>query len=74
MKNARGAPVTQLDKVNQESNRLPRSTEIHWEGISGALSIEARFGQFAGKGCRQSVMPWRLKEYHGATPRGSTSF
>ena len=46
-----------------ETNRLPRSSEIRWEGISGALNIEGRFDEFAGRGHRQSVRPWRLKEH-----------
>ena len=48
MKNASWGPSDAIGQGEPESNRLPRSTEIHWEGISGALSIEARFGQFAG--------------------------
>ena len=67
MKNASCGPRDAIGQVQPETNRLPRSSEIRWEGISGALSIEARLGKFAGRGRRRSV-PWKLKE-HGMEQR-----
>ena len=63
MKNASCGPRDAIGQVQPETNRLHRSSEIRWEGISGALSIEARFGKFAGRRLRRSVMPWRLMEH-----------
>ena len=58
-----GAPATQLDKVNQKAITYlvqPKSTGREFPVLSAS---KRGLANSLGKGCRQSVRPWRLREH-----------